>query len=79
MSKTPQRTVNREPIDLWIDKNGPNGIAKLAIESGVSSSLLGIVRRGHAPGKGSTRLAICRVLGIDEDIVFPLVSEKSAS
>jgi hypothetical protein len=65
------KTVNRDIIDDWIDQNGPNGLARLSIESGVSPSTIGYARRGVAPKKDRTRLKLARAVGVAESILFP--------
>lgn len=63
--------VNTEMFKDWLDENGPNGIAKLAIETGLSVSLLQKVRSGVAPKKQSTRKRILAALGFNECEFFP--------
>lgn len=66
--------VRRELIDVWVDRNGPDGLVKLAQKAGVSSSLMNKVRAGSVPKKASSRLAIARALDVCEDVVFPSVT-----
>lgn len=66
------RRVVRPVIDQWIDKNGPDGISQLAYKSGVSASTIAKLRGGRVPTKASTRLAICRILEVSEDTLFPI-------
>lgn len=73
------RRVNREILDQWLDKNGPDGISKLAVESGVSSSLIAKVRQFKiAPKKQSTRDKLCEALGVSEEALFPETEEKAS-
>lgn len=64
------KTVNRRIIDNWTDENKPNGMAKLAIKAGVSSSMLEKLRLGEIPAKEQNRLRICRALEVQEDELF---------
>lgn len=76
------RKVNRDVIDRWVDKNGPNGVSKLASKSGVSASMISKIRTGRVPIKPLTRAALSKALSTKEDILFPLVAQgsgKSAS
>ena len=68
------RLVAREIINGWIDRNGPDGITQLAYKSGVSSSTISKLRGGRIPTKASTRLAICRAIGVSEDELFPVAA-----
>lgn len=36
-------------IDEWIEENGPNGVAKLAIGADVSTSIINKIRTGYLP------------------------------
>lgn len=73
------RRTNREILDEWLERNGPDGISRLAIESGVSASTISKARFGiSVPKKLSTRNKICAVLGVSEDILFPLRGKRSA-
>jgi lambda repressor-like predicted transcriptional regulator len=65
------RTVDRSKIDDWIAKNGPNGLAKLSIESGIPLSSLAKIRSGWVPVKKWTRIALAEKLGVTEDELFP--------
>ena len=67
------RRVERPVIDHWIEQNGPDGVSRLAVESGVSASTINKLRGGRAPVRASTRLAICRVLKVEEGLLFPLI------
>ena len=50
-----ERTVNVDIINEWIDEKNPNGVAKLALELGVSISTVNSARLGIAPKRRSTR------------------------
>lgn len=65
----------------WFDKHGPDATSKLAIESGVSSSVIRKVRSGFTPKKSSTRMKICKAMRVAESRLFPSVSalEEEAS
>ncbi len=65
------RRVVRAIIDNWIDRNGPDGVTQLAYKSGVSASTINKLRGGRTPTKASTRLAICRTIGVTENELFP--------
>lgn len=68
-SQAMNRRVARVLIDRWVDKNGPDGLLKLAQATGVSASTITKVRNGLIPKKQSTRDRLCNVLGE----LFPLV------
>lgn len=76
-----KRRVERKYIDSWIAENSPNGMAKLALQAGVSTGLIGKAREGYAPRKAGSRLMFCRVLDIAEDVLFPILpdGEEQAS
>ena len=63
--------VQRKHIDKWIERNGPDGLVKLAQKAGVSSSLMSKVRIGKKVPSLSTRLSICRALKVSEKTLFP--------
>lgn len=65
------RRVERKHIDEWIESNGPDGMSRLAVKSGVSSSTIGNTRRGIVPKRKRTRLALCRALNMAEHELFP--------
>lgn len=46
---------SKERIKRWIEENGPNGAARLALKIGVSVSLVHRAQRGEVPKKSSTR------------------------
>jgi len=74
------RRTNRKIIDEWIEKNGPNGQSKLAVESGISNSLISKARNGDVPKKMSSRIRLARFLNVSEDDLFPLENKgKKAS
>jgi transcriptional regulator with XRE-family HTH domain len=69
-------------IDSWISKNGPDGLAKLALKSKFSSHTLGRIRRGIVPRSILVREALAGALGCTEEIVFPVIGvteDKQAS
>lgn len=76
-----ERTVERSLIDNWVDRNGPDGLVKLAQAAGVSSSLMSKVRIGRVPKQAATRIRICKALRTEEDTLFPPVDagEEEAS
>lgn len=63
-------TVARQIIDEWIDRNGPDGLLKLAQKSGVSSSTISRARLGVVPKKASTRIRLAKALERSEQEVF---------
>lgn len=65
------KTVQRQLIDEWIHENGPDGLAKLAITSGVSSSMISKIRTGRVPYRPLTRRALAQALGVSEGELFP--------
>lgn len=65
------RRVNKRPLNQWIDENKPSGLAKLALQSGVSTGTLDKVRAGYVPPREGTRQRISRALGISENELFP--------
>jgi transcriptional regulator with XRE-family HTH domain len=73
------RRTNREILDEWLEKNGPDGVTQLAYKSGVSASTISKARFGiSVPKKPSTRNKICAVLGVSEDVLFPFRGKRSA-
>lgn len=64
--------VRRSIIDKWIDQNAPNGVAKLALESGVSTSLINKLRLGEAPKKEGMRVKIAEAIGVAADELFTI-------
>ena len=65
----------RKYIDLWVSKNGPDGILELARKSGVSASTITQARLGRPPKKQFMRDRICEAIGVAEQKLFP--AEKS--
>lgn len=65
------RKVNRVLIDWWVMENGPDGVSKLAIASGVSSSMISKIRVGRVPARPITRRALARILKVEESELFP--------
>jgi len=72
-----ERSVDRDLIDAWIYENRPDGISRLAVESGVPSDTIAKARRGKAPAK-IQRQRLATTLNQPEDVLFPLRSSKSA-
>lgn len=71
------RRTERDIIDRWIDEHGPDGLLRLADESGVSSSTITKARIGYVPKKHGTRAKLCKALGVSEQELFPtLVTSK---
>lgn len=75
------RVVNRTIIDEWVTENGPDGIARLAVRSGISSSMISKVRVGRVPTKRNTRRDIALAIGVTEEQLFPVLpdGEEKAS
>ena len=71
-----QKRVVRTYIDRWIDINGPDGLLKLAVKSGVSASTITKARLGYPPKKQHTRTRICEAIGVAEHRVFPSVASS---
>lgn len=65
------KTSNYKIIDDWMKANKPNGLAKLSMASGVSMTKIYYAAQGYAPKKESTRLKLCKALGISEKKLFP--------
>lgn len=65
--------VERKYIDTWVDRNGPDGLVKLAQLARVSSSLMSKVRNGQVPKLAATRLRISKALKLKEEDLFPVV------
>ena len=72
------RRVKRELIDQWVFENGPDGVAKLAVKSGVSSSLISKIRVGRVPVKPITKRALAKAMGVKEEDLFPLKEEAAS-
>lgn len=74
------RISNAKALDEWIVNNGPLGKEKLAVKSGVSSSLIERARKGIAPRRQSTMRSIATAMDKSLDELFPIaVGEDSAS
>lgn len=71
-----KRGLNRPVLENWIQANGPDGISKLAVESAVSASTISKLRYGRVPVKSSTRLRLCKIIGVLEDVLFPIASNS---
>lgn len=71
------RQVNRKIFDTWIEDNSPDGLSKLAVNSNVSSSTIGTIRRGHVPTK-PVRRALAAAMNRTEDELFPLAREEAS-
>jgi len=71
------RRVNRAVIDWWVLENGPDGVAKLAAASGVSSSMISKIRTGRVPVRPLTRRALAQALDVEESELFPVTAGKS--
>lgn len=73
------RRVNRQIIDNWVLDNAPDGVARLAIKAGLSSSLLSKVRSsGRVPTRPTDRRRLAQAIGVTEDDLFPLADEKAS-
>lgn len=70
--------MNHEALRKWIDTNGPLGLEKLAVKSGVSSSTIRNCLRGKPPVSIPVRRALCQAMRIAEDSLFPKVRQKTA-
>ena len=68
-----ERKVDRTLIDRWVDEHGPDGLLRLAVKSGVSTSTIAKARLGQVPRRFRTRHALCKVLGVPESALFPEV------
>lgn len=68
------KIVNRSKIDDWIRRNGPDGLAKLALKARLSTSLLSKIRGGKVP-KPLSQTLLAAALECSEDEVFVPVSE----
>lgn len=74
------RRTNRRLLDEWLHRNGPDGVTKLAFNSGISASTITKARFGiSVPKKESTRRKICSVLEVSEDDLFPLIRGKRSA
>lgn len=78
LSFSDMRTVKREIIDRGIEARNPNGMAKLALECGLSTETLGDVRRGHIPRTYNCS-KIAKVLGVTVDELFPVTAGENVS
>lgn len=67
--------LNAELLRKWIDENGPNGVAKLSVGSGVSVSVIAKMRCGFIPKRANTRRKIAEFLKIGEAELY-LVQER---
>ena len=70
------RTVKKDLIGSWVDKNGPNGLLRLAEKSGVSASTISKARLGTIPKKYVTRARLCEALDVEEDELFPPLKRR---
>lgn len=70
------RTVKIDLIGAWVDRNGPNGLLKLAEKSGVSASTISKARLGMVPKKYVTRARLCEALEVEEDALFPPLKRR---
>lgn len=67
------RWVNRELLDAWIKVNAPDGVAKLALRSKVSTSLINRMRSTlNAPTKLITQEALCKAMSCTLNQLFPI-------
>lgn len=73
------RRVERQIIDEWIDRNAPNGLAKLSLAAGVSIALIAHARIGNVPAKAGTRMRLASALKVTEDQLFPIVPEEESA
>lgn len=70
------RVVNRVYLDVWLEANAPDGVAKLALKSKVSTSLINRIRStGIAPKKEITQKALAKALKASIDDIFPEIPE----
>ena len=73
------RHTNTKLLNEWIQKNGPDGISKLAVESGVSASTISKIRCGSVfPKKQITIDKLCRAMKVTEGELFPAKGKRSA-
>lgn len=73
------KIVNKTLINAWIKKQGRDGITKLAIASDIPSGSLSKIRAGRVPVKPTSREKLARVLGVKEDVLFPVKKTSTAS
>ena len=72
------RNINVKLLNKYIDSLGTRGIEKLAIDSGLSVSLVEKLARGTVSNPTlSTICKICEATGLDFNQLFPLVGSKT--
>lgn len=73
------RRVNRPLLDKWIQRHGPDGISRLAVESNVAAETIKKSRAsGEAPKKYITCKLISDAMGAELDDVFPPIEEEAS-
>jgi hypothetical protein len=72
------RRVERHHIDTWVDRNYPNGIAKLSVASGVPVASIQKIRTGSVPKMAGSRIRLSEALGLKEDDLFPVVEDHAS-
>ena len=74
-----KRKVNAELLSKWLEING-NGVVRLMSEAGVSYSTIQRLKSSKydsEPSRG-TIVNICRVTGLSEEELFPLVNDEAS-
>ena len=69
--------IRREIVDKWLDKNAPNGLAKLSLESGLSTHTISKIRLGYALKKEGLRLRLAKAIGVSVEDLF--IKDEQAS
>jgi transcriptional regulator with XRE-family HTH domain len=67
------KIVNRPIIDNWIKENSPDGVAKLAMKSGVSTHQIVRVRLGNVPKSLKRQEKLAKALAVKVESLFPEV------
>lgn len=73
-----KRSVNSEVLKNYMEKQGQDGVVSTSKDSGISFSWLQKAANGaytFTPRR-LTREALCRVTGISEDVLFPIVTSN---
>lgn len=73
------RKINIELFNGWLDHQDEDGIALLALETGISTHTLNKMKGGGYQSEPSplVRKAICNVTELEENKLFPIVKEVS--
>lgn len=74
-----KRTVDRGPLDKWIEAHYPDAITQLAGVSKVPANTIHKIRSaGYVPKDAKKRKALAGALGVSEDTLFPLVGNEAS-